>query len=152
MRRFRMPAELHLLRLRQLQVVLEPLANLLQPLLARILVLARLSGRRALLRRLTRSARPETHTPEGFADVNHHTHDLILALVFQRLADGSEHDVQPGGVGGFASLEGVGPAAAVLILWVFPLWAHAGLEEVVVGLLGELGGGGDIVLGAAQSV
>lgn len=34
----------------------------------------------------------------------------------------------------------------MLVLWILPLWANAGLEEVIVGLLGELGGRSDVVL------
>lgn len=141
-----MPAELHLLLLRQLQVILEVLPNPLQPLLARLLVLALFSSSRTLLRRLPSGAGPETNTPESFADVDHDAHDLVVALVFERFADSGEHDVQPGAVERFAAFEGVGPAATVLVLRILPLRAHALLEEVVVGLLGEFGGGGDVVL------
>ena len=42
--------------------------------------------------------------------------------------------------------EGVGPLAAVLVLGVFPLGADVLLEEVVVGLEGQLRDRGNIVL------
>ena len=35
----------------------------------------------------------------------------------------------------------------MLVLGVLPLWPHALLEEVVVGLEGEFGDGSDVVLG-----
>jgi hypothetical protein len=44
-------------------------------------------------------------------------------------------------------LELVGPFAAVLVLDILPFGANAFLEEVVVGLEGQFGGGSDIVLG-----
>jgi hypothetical protein len=40
----------------------------------------------------------------------------------------------------------------VLVLGVLPLGAHAALEEVVIGLLGELGSRGDVVLKKKRSV
>jgi hypothetical protein len=93
------------------------------------------------------AAGPETDTVEGLADVDDDTHDLVVVVVLELLTNGSEQDVQPDVVVGLALLEGVGPAATVLVLGVFPLRADAVLEEVVVGLGGELGGGGDVVLG-----
>jgi len=55
--------------------------------------------------------------------------------------------VQPEVVdGGGLAFEAVGPFAAVLVLRVFPFGADAFLEEVVVGLKGEFGDGGDVVL------
>ena len=41
-----------------------------------------------------------------------------------------------------------GPFAAVFVLRIFPFWAHALLEEVVVGFLREVGGRCDVVLDA----
>jgi hypothetical protein len=93
------------------------------------------------------AAGPETDTVEGLADVDDDTHDLVVVVVLELLTNSSEQDVQPDVVVGLALLEGVGPAATVLVLGVFPLRADAVLEEVVVGLGGELGGGGDVVLG-----
>ena len=130
--------------------VLEPLADLFQPLLALKRVSA-LNGGLAL-GLLASGAGPETDTPEGLADVDDHTHDLVVLLVLESLTDSGEHDVEPGLVVGLAVLEGVGPTATVLVLGVFPLGADTALEEVVVGLLRKLGSGGDVVLLEKRSV
>jgi len=144
-----MPAKFHLLRVRQLQHALELLADLLQPLHARLLVLRRSSSRSTtFLRRLACRPGPQTHTPETFADVDDHAHDLVVILLLECLADGGQNDVKPHViVGAVAALERVRPATAVLVLWILPLGAHALLEEVIVRLLRELGGRSDVVLG-----
>ncbi|KAI7150399.1 eukaryotic translation initiation factor 4E [Hortaea werneckii] len=153
-RRVGMSTELDLLLVRQLQVVLEALADLFQPLLAGLTVCLALldlgSLLTALLRRLASRTCPETHTPEGLTDVDHDTHNLVVAFVLQSLADGSEHHIEPGGVLSLAVLERVGPAATELVLRVLPFRAHAALEEVVVRLLGKLRGRGDVVLEQAH--
>lgn len=136
--------ELDLLGAGKSKNLLEFLADLLQPLLA-LLRVGALNGGLAL-GLLASSAGPETDTPEGLADVDDHTHDLVVLLVLESLTDGGEHDVEPGLVVGLAVLEGVGPTATVLVLGVLPLRADAALEQVVVGLLGELRGRGDVVL------
>ena len=120
------------------------MGHALQPLAWLLLVRARLGV--LALWRLPSCSRPQPDTPEGFADVDDDAHDLVVALVLQHLADGCEHDVEPGVVVGLAALEGVGPAAAVLVLRILPFGTDAFFEEVVVGLLGEFGGGGDVVL------
>ena len=142
--------ELYLLGAGQSEDLLEPLADLLQPLLA-LLGVGALNGGLAL-GLLASGAGPETDTPEGLADVDDHTHDLVVLLVLKSLTDGGEHDVEPGLVVGLAVLEGVRPTATVLVLGVLPLGAHAALEEVVIGLLGELGSRGDVVLKKKRSV
>jgi hypothetical protein len=142
--------ELDLLGGGQSEDLLELLADLLQPLLALHGVSA-LDGSLAL-GLLAGSAGPETDTPESLADVDDHTHDLVVLLVLKSLADGGEHDVEPSLVVGLAVLESVGPTATVLVLGVFPLGADAALEEVVVGLLRELGRRGDVVLKKGRSV
>ena len=142
--------ELDLLGAGKSKDVLEPLADLFQPLLALKRVSA-LNGGLAL-GLLASGAGPQTDTPESLADVDDNTHDLVVLLVLKGLADGSEHDVEPSLVVGLAVLEGVGPTATVLVLGVFPLGAHAALEEVVIGLLGELGSRGDVVLKKKRSV
>jgi len=142
--------ELDLLGAGQSEDLLEPLADLLQPLLA-LLGVSALDGGLAL-GLLASGAGPETNTPEGLADVDDHTHDLVVLLVLESLTDGGEHDVEPGLVVGLAVLEGVGPTATVLVLRVLPLGADAALEEVVVRLLGELGSRGDVVLEKKRSV
>lgn len=136
--------ELDLLGRRQGKDLLEPLADALQPPLA-LLAVDALGGGLAL-GCLASGAGPETDTPESLADVDDNTHDLVVLLVLESLTDGGEHDVEPGLVVGLAVLEGVGPAATVLVLGVLPLRANAALEEVVVGLLGQLRGGGDVIL------
>lgn len=145
-----MTRELDLLGAGKSKDVLEPLADLFQPLLALKRVSA-LNGGLAL-GLLASGAGPQTDTPESLADVDDNTHDLVVLLVLKGLADGSEHDVEPSLVVGLAVLEGVGPTATVLVLGVFPLGAHAALEEVVVGLLRKLGSGGDVVLRAKVSL
>ena len=142
--------ELDLLGARKSEDLLEPLADLFQPLLA-LLGVSALNGGLAL-GLLAGGAGPETNTPEGLADVDDHTHDLVVLLVLKGLANGSEHDVEPSLVVGLAVLEGVGPTATVLVLGVLPLGADTALEKVVVGLLGELGGRGDVVLKKKRSV
>jgi hypothetical protein len=138
--------ELDLLGAGQSEDLLEPLADLFQPLLA-LLGVSTFDGGLAL-GLLASSAGPETDTPEGLADVDNHAHDLVVLLVLESLTDGGEHDVEPG----LAVLEGVGPTATVLVLGVLPLGADATLEKVVVRLLGELGGRGDVVLKKKRSV
>lgn len=145
-RRIRMSHEFDLLGLLKRKHLLEPLANLQQHSLA-------LGGRLRDSRSgfsswngLSGTARPETDAVESFADVDDYTHDFVVGVVFELLADGCQEHVQPDVVVGFALLKGVGPAATVLVLRVFPFGAHAFLEEVVVGFLGELGGGRDVVL------
>ena len=142
--------EFDLLGTRKSEDFLEPLADLFQPLLA-LLGVSALDGGLAL-GLLASSAGPETDTPEGLADVDDHTHDLVVLLILEGLTDGGEHDVEPGLVVGLAVLEGVRPTATVLVLGVLPLGAHAALEEVVIGLLGELGSRGDVVLKKKRSV
>ena len=144
-----MTRELDLLGGGQSENLLEFLADLLQPLLA-LLGVSTLNGGLAL-GLLTSGAGPETDTPEGLADVDDHTHDLVVLLVLESLTNGGEHNVEPGLVVGLAVLEGVGPTATVLVLRVLPLWADTALEEVVVGLLGEFGSRGDVVLKKKRS-
>jgi hypothetical protein len=136
--------ELDLLGAGEIEDVLEPLADLFQPLLALKRVSA-LNGGLAL-GLLASGAGPQTDTPESLADVDDDTHDLVVLLVLKGLANGSEHDVEPSLIVGLAVLEGVGPATTVLVLGVLPLGAHALLEEVVVRLLRKLRSRGDVVL------
>ena len=92
---------------------------------------------------------PKPDSIETFADVDDDAHDFAVVVLFERLADGSEHDVEPELVDGGGALvfELVGPFAAVFILGVFPFGADAFFEEVVVGFEGEFRGGCDVVLG-----
>lgn len=131
-----MPAELDLLLRRQPKHALEVLPNSLKPLRRRLLVSASISV--LALWSLAGSPGPQADTPERLADVDDDSHHFVVLVIFQHLADGSEHDVQPGLVTRLAVLEGVMPATTVLVLDVFPFWTHALLEEMVVGLLREL--------------
>ena len=117
--------ELDDLALAQHQHVLEALADLLEDILA-LAAGGALAG----------GAGPEADAVEALAQVHHHAHDLVVAVVLELLADGGQEHVQPDLVVGLALLEGVGPAAAVAVLRVLPLGAHALFEEVVVGLGG----------------
>lgn len=125
--------------------VLEVCANLHEDLLR----LLRGASRLALLVGVglgAGAAGPEADTVESLTDVDDDTHDLVVVVVLQLLADGGEKDVKPDVVVGLALLEGVGPTAAVLVLGVFPFGADTLLEQVVIGLGGELGRGSDVVL------
>lgn len=148
MSRVGVTAELDLFARSQDEDVLEALADPLEALATLVAVRLVL----AALGRLTGRLCPEADTPESLTDVDHDTHDFAVVLLLEHLADASQHHVEPGLVVGLAALEGVGPTATVLVLWIFPLWAHTGLEEVVVGLLGELGGRRDVVLSKDKSV
>ena len=142
--RVRVSRELDLFLTSQTEHILEALADTLQPLAA---LLGSVIAAALALRSVAGSARPQTDTPEALADVDDHAHDFVLVFLLELLADTGQHHVEPGLVVGLAAaLEGVGPAAAELVLLVFPLWAHTLLEEMVVGFLCELGGGGDVVL------
>ena len=56
----------------------------------------------------------------------------IVAVVLELLAYGSQQNMKPGLVVRLALLESVGPAAAMLVLWVLPFRAHSRFEEVLV--------------------
>ena len=58
--------------------------------------------------------------------------------------------MEPGLVVGLGAFEGVGPAATVLVLRILPFRTDACFEEMVVGLLSEFGGRGDVVLKSCQ--
>jgi hypothetical protein len=135
--RVRVTRELDLIGVLELQGGLEALANLGERLLA---------GFRRLA--LADRARPETDTVEAPPNVHDHTHDLVVVLVLEVLANRREHDVQPQciDVDSLLVLELEGPLAAVLVLRVLPLRPHALLEQVVVGLERQIGSRGDVVL------
>lgn len=138
-----MPTELHRLLRRNLQDLLEATTNTLEASLALQAVCAFVF---LALWRLAGGPRPETHTPESLPDVDNDPHHLVVTVVFQCLADGGEEEVQPSLVVGLRAFESIRPATTVLVLRILPLWAYATLEEVVVGLLCELGGRCDVVL------
>lgn len=137
--------------LRQLEDGLELTANSLQDLLALLNGAALAAGHVAVAAAgdaLADGAGPDADAVEGLADVDDDAHDLAVVLVLERLADGRQHRVQPQVVDVDAALvlELVRPLAAVLVLRVLPLRSHALLEQVVVGLEGQLGDGRDVVL------
>lgn len=130
----------------KLQDILKPLADLLQPLLAFLAVPALSSGR-PFLWRLARGAGPQTDTPKALANVDNDPHNLIIVLILELLADGSQHDVKPHIVVGFVgAFKGERPAPAKFVLRILPFRTYAAFEEMVVGLLGKLRGWRDVVL------
>lgn len=146
-----MTREFDLLSGRQLKDLLEPTSNRQQDTLA-LLRGAALATRNIAVATagdaLTNGASPDTNTEEALAHIDNDTHHLAVFLLLQSLADSAQHDGEPQTIDVDISLVLVlvGPLAAVLVLRVFPLGANAGLEQVVVGLLGEIGDGRDIVL------
>jgi hypothetical protein len=138
MRAIGVTTKLNLLILRQLQRLLELLPNLHQRLLSRAIA--------ALA--LTHRPRPQADTEEGLAHIDDDTHDFVVVVFLESFADGGQLGVEPEfvDIDAFLVFELVGPFAAVLVLRIFPFGADAAFEEVVVGFLGELRGGGDVVL------
>ena len=120
-----MATEFKLFRRRQLKHLLEPRTNLHQSVLPTC---------------LTSSPGPQANSVEALSDVDHHAHDLVVVLVFQRLSYGRELSMEPEFVDAdqFLVLEYVRPLAAVLVLWVFPLGSHTLLEEMVIGFEREI--------------
>jgi hypothetical protein len=141
----RVSTELQHLIPAQLQRLLAPSANLHQSFLACAI---------AALARLTRRPRPQTDAEEGLAHVDHDTHDLVIGVGFEGLADGCELGVQPElvDVDALFVSELIGPFAAVFVLDIFPFRAHALFEKVVVGFMGQLRAGGDVVLSINEGV
>lgn len=150
MRAIRVACKLHNLAILQHEHLLQFTPNVLQNALA-LLRASSLPARdiplSAAVHALAHRLGPEPDAVEAAADVDHHAHDLAVAVVLERLPNRGEQDVQPEVVdrGGFA-FEAVGPFAAVFVLGVFPFGADAFLEEVVVGFEGEFGDGGDVIL------
>lgn len=135
----------------ELQDLLDTVADVDEDLLALLRGAALATGDIAIAAAgdaLANGAGPDADTVEGLADVDDDAHDLTILLLLHGVSDGSQHDVQPQLVNVDAALvlELVGPLAAMLILGVLPLGSHAGLEEVVVGLEGEVGDRCDVVL------
>jgi len=129
----------------ELERLLEPLADLEEHFLA----LLSSTGLAAVARNsATNRPRPETDTVEASSNVDDNAHDLVVLLVFEVLANGSKHDVQPErvDVDGLLVLELERPLASVLVLRIFPLGPYALLEEMVVGLERKVRGRGDVVL------
>lgn len=131
-----MTGKLDLFGWRKTEAVLESLSDACQDLLS-----FALAGRRAALG-------PQTQTVELSAHVTDNTHDLSIVVLFECLANGGQKNIQPQVINRntLLLLGSVCPFSTVLVLGVFPLRTNAFLEEMVVGLLGELGGEGDVVL------
>jgi hypothetical protein len=93
-------------------------------------------------------AGPDTDTVEALSDIDYDAHELAIIFLLECLADSSQHNVEPELVDGYVALllELVGPLAAVLVLDILPFGADAFLEEVVIGLEGQFGGGSNVVL------
>jgi len=151
MRALSMPRKLHHLALLQPQHILKLPPQTQQHLLALLCSPPLPPGHipiPAAWHALPHRLGPQPDSIEAFADIDNDTHDFAVVVIFERLADGAEHDIKPEFVDGGGALvfELVGPFAAVLVLGVFPFGADAFLEKVVVGFEGEFGGGGDVVL------
>lgn len=143
--------ELELLTGRQLQDLLDLLANAVKHLLTLLGRATLTTGHVAVTavgNGLADRAGPDTDTVKGLANVDNNTHDLTILLILESVTDGGQHDVQPEFVNVNVALlfELIRPLAAVLVLGVLPLGAYASLEEVVVGLESEIGDGCDVVL------
>lgn len=97
---------------------------------------------------LANSPCPQTNTVEALADVHNNTHDLVVIIILESLANRSQLSVQPQVVDRYGALvlERVRPLATVLVLGIFPLWPDALLEKVVVCLEAQFGGRCDVVL------
>lgn len=143
-RTVRVARELHHIRLLQPEYVLEPPANSLKNVLAlRGCASALVTGDA-----LAHGACPQTDTVEAFAHVHDHSHDLVVVVALEGLADSGQLCVQPEVVNRDRALvlELVGPLATVLVLRVLPFRSYALLEEMVVGLEAKFGGRSDVVL------
>lgn len=145
MGRVRVTRKLDRVVLLELQCLLEPLSNLGKRFFALFerAALALLAGER-----LAHRPRPEADAVEAASDVDNDAHDLVVVFVLQVFANGGKHDVQPESVNvdSFLILELESPFAAVLVLRVFPLWAYALLEEMIVRLEREIRCGCNVVL------
>jgi hypothetical protein len=137
--------ELDSLVVLELESLLESPANLQKGVLALLL-----SPALALFTRdgTTNGTSPQTNTIESSSNVDNHAHDLVVFIILNVLANGGEHNVQPErvDVDGLLVLELECPFATMLVLRIFPLGSYTLLEEMVVGLEGEVGGWGDVVL------
>lgn len=135
----------------QTQDLLESAADVLEDVLTLLKRSALSSGNIALTTTwdaLANSAGPNTNTVKALADVDDNTHDLSVILVLQCLTNGGEHNVEPDVVDWHAALvlELIRPLATVLVLSILPLRPDALLEQVVIGLQGEIRSCGNVVL------
>lgn len=141
-----MARKLNDIRLLQTQNLLETTSDILQHLFT--LCSGASLGALVTGQTLANGTSPETDTIESLANIDHDTHDLVVVVVFERFANGSELGVEPEVVNGDCALilEGIGPFAAVFVLLVFPFGADAFFEEVVVGFEAKFGGRSNVVL------
>lgn len=137
--------ELNNLVVLELQRLLEAPANLEKNLLALLLgpSLASVTGDGT-----ADGTCPKTNTVEASPHVDHNTHDLVVVLILQVLANGCQHNMKPEriDVDSFFVLELKCPLTTMLVLGVFPFGTDALLEEMVVGLERKIGRWGDVVL------
>lgn len=135
--------ELDLLSGRELENLLESLANCGQDILALVRSATLAAGNVTVTSTgdcLSGSSGPNTDTIESLADIDDNAHDFTVILVLKGLADRCHHDLKPKTVNLDIALllVLVGPFATMLVLGVLPLWAYTSLEKVVVGFQGEL--------------
>lgn len=147
----RVSRKLNLLAAGELKDLLESSANGQEDVAALFVCTALATGNVAIATTrdaFTNGASPDTDAVKSLADVDDNAHDLTVLLILERLANGAHHDLEPETVDINVALllVLVGPLATVLVLGIFPLGADAGLEQMVVGLEGELRNGGDVVL------
>lgn len=140
MRAVRVSRKLHNVSFLEAKDVLESTTDVLQDLEG-------LVGRTALAAFANRP-RPQTNTVESLPDIHDHSHHLVIAIVLESLANSGQLGVQPEVIDRHGTLvfERVRPLATVLVLGVFPLWADALLEEVVVCLQAQFRSRCDVVL------
>jgi hypothetical protein len=151
MRAISVTGELNDIRLFQAQRFLEAPANLQQDFFALLYRASLSSGVVAITTAwdwATDRPRPQTDAVEALANVDDNAHDFAVALILEGFANGGEHHMQPEliDVDDLLVFELERPLSAMLILGVFPFGADASLEQVIISLQCEFGGGSDVVL------
>lgn len=93
-------------------------------------------------------ASPQANSEEALSDVDNHSHDLMIAFIFERFSNCSKLCVKPKlvNVDQLLVLERVRPLSTMFVLGVFPFRPDAFLEEMVVGFQAKVGTSSDIVL------
>lgn len=139
-----MTRKLNHIRIIKAKHFLEPTSNRLQHLLTLRLSPSILIARNAL----ADGSSPQSNTVESLANVDHNTHDLVIGIVLESLADSGQLGVKPQIIDGDGALvaELEGPFSTVLVLGIFPFWTDAFLEEVIVCFQAEFGGRCDVIL------
>jgi len=97
---------------------------------------------------LANCAGPDTDAEKALSNIDYDAHNLSIIFILESLTNRGKHDMEPELIDRNVALllELVGPLAAMLILDILPLWSYAFLEQVVVGLEGQLGGWSNVVL------